>query len=41
MSLAVALVGVAIMQLRRAPGPGQPGIYADGERAPELTATAA
>jgi len=41
MSIAVALVGVTIMQLRRGPGPGRPGIYADGAQAPELTATAA
>ncbi len=40
MSLAVAAIGVVIMQLRRAPGPGRPGIYADGTAA-ELAPTTA
>jgi phosphatidylglycerol:prolipoprotein diacylglycerol transferase len=43
-ALAVAAVGVAIMQLRRAPGPGRPGIYADGApggAAGDLTPSAA
>jgi phosphatidylglycerol:prolipoprotein diacylglycerol transferase len=44
-AVAVALVGVLVMQLRRAPGPGRPGIYADGAEAgaapADLTPTAA
>ncbi len=43
-ALTVAAVGVVIMQLRRAPGPGRPGIYADGAAgapAADLTPTAA
>ena len=29
-AVAIAAVGVAVMQWRRVPGPGRPGIYADG-----------
>jgi phosphatidylglycerol:prolipoprotein diacylglycerol transferase len=43
-ALTVAAVGLVIMRLRSAPGPGRPGIYADGAAdgpAPDLTPTAA
>lgn len=40
-ALAIAAIGVVIMQLRRAPGPGRPGIYADDAAPAELTPSAA